>query len=72
MQDWEKELSENINLFDGSKRSWSPEQVAMCYRIYNGHSGDSKRDTGCGSCRKHVIANCRKIAQDFLNSQVKP
>jgi hypothetical protein len=65
---WEEELAANVHLFDGTKRAWSPDQVALCYRIYNGYHNDSKRDTGCGSCRKNVIANCRKIAVEFAKN----
>lgn len=62
---WQEELAQNIHLFDEPKKIWQPEEMALAYRIYNGHNGTVLRDTGCGSCRRSVIAHCMKIAQDF-------
>ena len=62
---WEEELALNADLFESPKKTWSGEEMALAYRIYNGHHGTVLRDTGCGSCRRSVLAHCVKIAKDF-------
>lgn len=64
---WQEELKANLNLFNGNKRQWQPEELAIAYKIYNGHYGTNLRDTGCGSCRRSVLAHCHKIAQKFAS-----
>jgi hypothetical protein len=62
---WEEELKANIHLFNRVKRNWQPDEMALAYRIYNGYNGTVLIDTGCGSCRRSVLAHCVKIAKDF-------
>jgi hypothetical protein len=61
---WQEELEQNISLFDEPKKNWSGDELALAYRIYNGYNGTYLVDTGCGSCRRSVIAHCMKIAKD--------
>jgi len=67
MEAWEEELIRNINIFAPVKKVWQPEEMAIAYRVYNGHNGTALRDTGCGSCRRSVIAHCLKIAETYRN-----
>ena len=62
---WEEELKANLELFQEQKKNWSGDELAMAYRIYNGFNNVHLVDTGCGSCRRSVIAHCMKIAKDF-------
>jgi len=68
---WQDELRANLGLFNGKKRQWQPEELAIAYRVYNGYYGTALRDTGCGSCRRSVLAHCHKIAVKFA-SEVPP
>jgi hypothetical protein len=72
MKDWEVLLNDNLHLFKGEKRVYVPEDLKIAYQIYNGHYGKTLRDTGCGSCRRSVIAHCTKIAEDWRNSHPTP
>ena len=62
---WEEEVKANLELFQEAKKNWNGDEMALAYRIYNGHNGTALRDTGCGSCRRSVIAHCIKIAAGF-------
>jgi hypothetical protein len=65
MEAWEQELRNNLHLFEPVKKVWQPDEMAIAYRVYNGHYGTALRDTGCGSCRRSVLAHCLKIADKF-------
>jgi hypothetical protein len=67
MKDWEIDLIKNIHMFSPVKRVWQPDEMALAYRIYNGHYGTALRDTGCGSCRRSVLAHCLKIVENYRN-----
>ncbi len=62
---WQEELEANLELFQEQKKNWSAEEMAMAYRIYNGHHGTVLKDSGCGACRRSVIAHCLNIAKNF-------
>jgi hypothetical protein len=62
---WQEELIQNLHLFQGPKKNWDANELAIAYRIYNGHNNTHLVDTGCGSCRRSVIAHCLKIAEGF-------
>ena len=62
---WEEELKANLELFQEAKKNWSGDEMALAYRIYNGYNGTALRDSGCGSCRRSVIAHCMNIAKGF-------
>ena len=64
---WQELLSEHHTMFNGVKKVWQPEELVIAYKIYNGHYGTNLRDTGCGSCRRSVLAHCHKIAQKFAS-----
>ena len=70
MEAWEQELRNNLHLFEPVKKVWQPDEMAIAYRVYNGHYGTALRDTGCGSCRRSVLAHCLKIA-DNIRSENK-
>ena len=63
--DWKTDMAANIGLFDGKKRQWQPDEMQIAYRIYNNYYGSNVIDSGCGSCRRSVLAHCYKIAQRF-------
>jgi hypothetical protein len=65
MEAWEQELRNNLHLFEPVKKVWQPDEMAIAYRVYNGHYGTALRDTGCGSCRRSVLAHCLKIAEKY-------
>ena len=65
MEAWEQELRNNLHLFEPVKKVWQPDVMAIAYRVYNGHYGTALRDTGCGSCRRSVLAHCLKIADNI-------
>jgi hypothetical protein len=67
MKEWEEDLIRNINLFQPVKKTWQPQELAIAYKIYNGYTGTTLRDTGCGSCRRSVITRCIKIAEEYRN-----
>lgn len=69
MQAWEKELEENLELFTGTKNYWTPEEIQIAYRVWNGANGPQfgfKADTGCSSCRRSIVEGCRKIALQYV------
>lgn len=41
--------------YRGIARSWTPADLALAYDLYNRIFGTTKKDTGCGSCRRQVI-----------------
>jgi hypothetical protein len=69
MQDWEIELTQNLEMFTSDKKHWTPEELQMVYRIWNGALGEKfgyKNDTGCGSCRRDVVTGVRKFALQYV------
>jgi hypothetical protein len=68
MHDWEMELIKNKSLFTGDKRHWTPEEMSLAYHIYNSYHGTRLTDTGCGSCRRSVLANVKRIALGYNNN----
>lgn len=46
---------------DTTKRVWQPDELAYTYTIYNSYYGENRRDSGCGSCRRSVIAHVRRL-----------
>jgi hypothetical protein len=63
--DWEEQLKNNLHLFTLERRHWTPEEMYIVYKVYNGYYNSDIRDTGCGSCRRSVVSHCRKIAADY-------
>jgi hypothetical protein len=66
---WEIELTHNIELFKTDKKHWSPEELQMVYRIWNGALGQKhgyKVDKGCGSCRREVVVGVKKFALQYF------
>lgn len=66
---WEIELTHNIQMFTSDKKNWTPEELQMVYRIWNGALGAKhgyKNDTGCGSCRREVVVGVRKFALQYV------
>jgi hypothetical protein len=62
---WQEELIANMDLFEDVKKNWTGNELAIAYRIYNGHHGTGLIDTGCGRCRRSVISHCIHIAKEF-------
>lgn len=62
---WEEELVANLALFNRVKRHWQPDEMALAYRIYNGHHGTALKDSGCGSCRRSVLSHVLKLAENY-------
>ena len=53
---------------DTTKRVWQPDELAYTYRIYNLYSGENRSDTGCGSCRRSIIANVRGLYSRLIGT----
>ncbi len=47
--------------FEGDKKIWQPEEVAVAYVIFNLETGENRVDTGCGSCRRAVVTRVKKL-----------
>jgi hypothetical protein len=47
--------------FETDKKIWQPEEVAVAYAIFNLETGENRRDTGCGSCRRAVVTRVKKM-----------
>jgi len=65
---WQEELEANLSLFTEAKKFWTPEELAMAYRIWNGAHKDQfgpRVDTGCSSCRRSIVQGCIKLAQKY-------
>jgi len=62
---WEDKLKENLHTFSPERRTWTPQELALAYEIDNEANGLRNRDTGCGSCRRAVIARVRKLTERF-------
>lgn len=62
---WEEKLKANLSKFSSDRRTWSNEELALAYEIDNEANGLRNRDSGCGSCRRAVIARVRKLAERF-------
>ena len=44
------------DLLKQTSRSYSPEEMATIYQLYNSYNPHAKKnDTGCGSCRRQVL-----------------
>jgi len=66
---WERELVDNLALFTSDKKHWTPEELQLVYRIWNGALGEKfgyKNDTGCGSCRRDVVIGVKKFALQYV------
>jgi hypothetical protein len=61
--DWQEALRQSAHLFPMGKTTFPPDEVALAYVIYNAKFGTSKRDLGCGSCRRDVILAVKKLVQ---------
>lgn len=70
---WQEELQANSHLFDGTKKFWLPEELALAYRIWNGANAENhgyREDTGCSSCRRAIVQGCVKLAQS-ISKEIK-
>ena len=48
------------------KKVWQPDELYYTYQIYNMYFGENRVDTGCGSCRRSVIAHVRKLYETHI------
>jgi hypothetical protein len=65
---WQEELQSNLEMFTDAKKFWTPEELQMAYRIWNGANGEKfgyRQDTGCSSCRRSIVQGCIKLAQQM-------
>jgi hypothetical protein len=67
----EEHFQENGHLFEAVKRVWQPDQLAYAYLLYNLITGENRGDTGCGSCRRAVIAKVRGTYLKWKQDQEK-
>lgn len=51
--------------FETDKKIWQPKELAVAYLIFNLATGENRRDTGCGSCRRAVISRVKKMYQEY-------
>lgn len=52
--------------FENQKTTWSTEELAEIYRVYNLITGHSKKDVNCSSCRRATILEVRNA---YLNAK---
>ena len=50
--------------FEGDKKIWQPAELQVVYMIFNMSTGENRRDTGCGSCRRAVVNRVKKMYQE--------
>jgi hypothetical protein len=65
---WEEKLKANLNMFDGTKKIWLPEELALAYEIWNGANGEKhgyRQDTGCSDCRRAIVKGVAKLAEQL-------
>jgi hypothetical protein len=48
---------------------WKAEEMAEAYRIVNLLTGSTRKDTGCGSCRRDCLAQLKRAYSDFQKTQ---
>jgi hypothetical protein len=63
MEEWKQLLKDNLHLFAKDKRAWTPEEMDIAFHIHNMTSEVALRNTGCGSCKRSVIARCKYLAR---------
>jgi hypothetical protein len=66
---WQEELKANLHFFTGTKNYWTPEEMQMAYRIWNGANSErfgTRVDTGCSSCRRTIVQGCIKLAEQYV------
>ena len=49
--------------FETDKKIWQSEELQVVYLIFNLATGENRRDTGCGSCRRSVVNRVKKMYQ---------
>lgn len=47
--------------FETDKKIWQPTELQVVYMIFNMATGENRRDTGCGSCRRAVVNRVKKM-----------
>lgn len=62
-------LLANQSWFTTDKKVWQPEEMKVVYTIFNLASGDSRRDTGCNSCRRAVVTKVKKMFQEYAKGE---
>ena len=58
-------------LFGSDKRIWPPEELQYTYYLFQLITGESRQDTGCGSCRRAVINRVRGEYRRWKQDQGK-
>jgi hypothetical protein len=59
----------NGHLYTPKKRIWTADELALTYHLYNLHWNESRVDTGCGSCRRSIIAHVRKLYENYIKEK---
>ena len=55
--------------FESDKKIWQPTELQTAYLIFNKATGENRRDTGCGSCRRAVVNRVKKMYQELTNTK---
>ncbi len=67
MDDGVKEIFEkHQEWFEVDKKIWQPAELLVVYTIFNLTTGENRRDTGCGSCRRAVVSRVKKMYQEYF------
>jgi len=56
-------LDQHSDWFETDKKIWQPTELQVVYLIFNLATGENRRDTGCGSCRRAVVNKVKKMYQ---------
>ena len=67
MNDGVKEIFEHHQeWFEADKKIWQPGELHVVYTIFNLATGENRKDTGCGSCRRAVVNRVKKMYQEYF------
>jgi len=67
--EWQELIVNNLGILNNpAKKNWQPEEMAIVYKIVNGHDGTNLKDTGCGMCRRSTVTRCRRIVETYLKT----
>lgn len=59
-------FDQHRNWFETDKKVWQPTELQVVYLIFNKSTGENRRDTGCGSCRRAVVNKVKKMYLQYV------
>lgn len=68
-EEMEKKLLANGFLLQHTNRSYAPGELSVLYRVYNDITGELKKDSGCGSCRRQVVSTLHMLYMKLIKEK---